>query len=199
MGNKGGGHGQRKTNGGGHGNGKQRGRAQARETKRAHGRARATGNKESPREGMGNGKQREPTGNKTQGNKGGGHGNGKQRGRAREGTGNGKQRGKAWATGNKWERAWATGNKGGGHGNGKQRGLSPHHRKALGWLLVATLYWWLRRGRMTSHVERAFGRCVMFVALLRGSIALWLGHNLSGVTTIKRGSHGRGSQCLVRA
>ena len=84
----------------------------------------------------------------------------------------------------------------------KRRGCprpSPRHQKALGWLLVATLYWWLRRGRMTSHIEKAFGRFVMFVVLLRGSTTLWLGHNLSGVTTIERGSHGRGSQCLVRA
>ena len=70
-------------------------------------------------------------GNKTRGNKGGGHGNGKQRGRAREtkeGEHNpGKQLGEGMGTGNKGEghgRARATGNKESpreGMGNGKQR------------------------------------------------------------------------------
>ena len=84
----------------------------------------------------------------------------------------------------------------------KRRGCprpSPRHQKALGWLLVATLYWWLRRGRMTSHIEKIFGRFIMFVVLLRGFATLWLGHNMSGVTAIERGSHGRGNRGLVRA
>ena len=142
--------------------------------------------KESPWEGMGNGKQRGRAWERETKGEGTGMGNKES---PWEGMGNGKQRG----------RAWATGNKGGGHGNGKQRGPSPHHRKALGWFLVATLYWLLRRRRMESHMEKIFGRFVMFMVLLRGFATLWLCHNLSGATAIKRGSHGRGNRGLVRA